>query len=150
MACLQNNKDRVLVVDDQEEIRRIISRLISFLGYEVVTAGNGREGLQLFSLSPFDLVITDLDMPVVDGLTFAYSIKERSPHTPVVMITGNGWEASQGGPVDLVMHKPFSLADLENAIQMFLNNGNSGPEIEETRRSINRGMQFQNSLTSKQ
>ena len=60
---MQKIKDRVLIVDDQEEIRTIISRLISFLGYEVATASNGNEGLHLFSLSSFDLVITDLTMP---------------------------------------------------------------------------------------
>lgn len=120
MACLPNNKDRVLVVEDQEEIRKIISRLISFLGYEVATAGNGRDGLQLFCLSPFDLVITDLDMSEVDGLALAHSIKERSPRTPVVMITGNGLDAAQEVHIDLVMQKPFSLADLENAIRIFI------------------------------
>ena len=120
MVCLPNSKDRVLVVDDQEEIRRIISRLISLLGYEVATAGNGREGLDLFCLIPFNLVITDLDMPEVDGLALANSIKERSPHTPVVMITGNGLDAAQEASVDVVIHKPFNLADLENTVQMFI------------------------------
>ncbi len=120
MAYWPSSKDRILVVDDQREIRNIVSRLLSFLGYEVVTAGNGREGLEFFADTSFDLVITDLEMPEVDGMTLASSIKERSPHTPVILVTGNGLEAAQGGPVDFIMHKPFRLVDLENTIRTFL------------------------------
>jgi DNA-binding NtrC family response regulator len=120
MAGLPDGRERILLVDDEKDIRDIVSMLLTDIGYEVVSAGDGKKGLGLFLDSPFNLVITDLDMPEVDGLTLASSIKERSPGTPVILITGNGFEAGQGGPFDFVMHKPFSLADLKQTTQMFV------------------------------
>ena len=118
MACLKNNKDRVLVVDDQEEIRRIISRLISLLGYEVATAGNGREGLDLSCLIPFNLVITDLDMPEVDGLEALKNIIQLDKKANVVMITALGQKEQvlaciKAGAKDFII-KPF---DQERVIE---------------------------------
>ena len=120
MNGLEKRKDRILIVDDDKEIRDIVSKLLADMGHEVVEASNGEEGLGLFLHSPFDLVITDLNMPEVDGLTLAFSIKERSPPTPVILITGHALDAVQGDPVDFVMHKPFTLVDLEQKVQMFL------------------------------
>jgi CheY-like chemotaxis protein len=120
MADSPNNKKRILIVDDEKSIREILSAILVSLGYEVVTASNGNEGLGLFSRSAFSLVITDLYMPEVDGLTFAFSIKETSPGTPVVLITAGPVDDEEGDPVDLVMHKPFSLSDLQKTVQMFL------------------------------
>jgi DNA-binding NtrC family response regulator len=91
MGCLENGKDRILLVDDDKEIRDIVSQFLTHFGYEVRSAGNGKEGMSVFLDSAFNLVITDLDMPEVDGLTFASYIKERSPHIPVVLITGGGF-----------------------------------------------------------
>ena len=120
MTGLGNSKDRILLVDDEKEIRVIVSKLLSYMGYKVAAASNGKDGLRLFLDSPYHLVITDLDMPEVDGLTLAFSIKERSPRTPVVLITGKALEVSRGGPIDFVMRKPFTLVDLEQTVQMFL------------------------------
>jgi CheY-like chemotaxis protein len=120
MSTLASNKYRILIVHDQKEVRDIVSKLLEYMGYEVVAASNGREGLSLFLNSQFNLVITDLSMPEVDGLTLAQLIKERSPHTPVVLITGNALDSLEEGRVDFVMQKPFTLVDLENTAQMFL------------------------------
>ena len=121
MNSLPNTRDRILIVDDQKAVRRCISKLLEHMGYEVVEAENGKEGLRLFLLAPFDLVITDLCMPEVDGLSLAGSIKEISPGTPVVLITGNTVDLEPRSPLDLVMHKPFTLVELEHMTQMFLN-----------------------------
>jgi DNA-binding NtrC family response regulator len=120
MADLSNSKDHILIVDDKQPIRYVISQFVATMGHEVVVAGNGKEGMMSFSQSPFNLVITDLDMPEADGLTLAAFIKERSPHTPVVLIAGNGLEAVQGGPVDVVVHKPFTRAELEDTVHTLL------------------------------
>lgn len=119
MTGLPYGRERILLVDDEEDIRDIVSMLLTDIGYEVVSAGDGKKGLGLFLDSPFNLVITDLNMPEVDGLTLASSIKERSPGTPVILITGNRFEADEEGPFDFVMHKPFSFADLQQTTRMF-------------------------------
>ncbi len=123
MAGLSDSRERILIVEDQKPIRDAISKYLAYMGYQVVAAGNGKEGLGFFLSSPFDLVITDMDMPECDGLTLASSIKERSPHTPVVLITGNTSDNIQEGSVDLIIPKPFMIKDLERTAQRFLGKG---------------------------
>jgi len=121
MDSLEKSKDHILLVDDEKGIRNIVSEFLTHFGYEVLSAGDGKEGMSAFLGSVFNLVITDLDMPEVDGLTFASYIKERSPHIPVVLITGGGF--AEGGledPFDVVMHKPFALSALKETVQGFL------------------------------
>jgi DNA-binding NtrC family response regulator len=76
--------------------------------------------LGLFLHSPFNLVITDLRLPEVGGMSLAFSVKEKSPHNPVILIKGNTSDTVEEGLVDCVMHKPFTLVDLEKTVQMFL------------------------------
>ena len=82
------------------------------MGYEVVAAGSGHEGLNLFLRNSIELVLTDLDMPGIDGWTLALHIKDKSPSTPVVLITGSESDAImeklEGSCVDSVLFKPFS------------------------------------------
>jgi CheY-like chemotaxis protein len=111
-----NSETRILIVDDEKGIREVLLSLFSVRGYAPVAVSNGREALETFGRSPFDLVITDLDMPQVDGLHLASSIKERSPNTPVLMITARGKEEVKDSNVDALMSKPFSLAELEEAV----------------------------------
>lgn len=116
--------NRILVVDDKENIRGILAQMLSSMGYEVITASGGIEGLNLFLKSAFDLVLTDLEMPGMDGLTLALRIKDKSPHTPVVLITGSGngavMESLKESCVDSVMFKPFTLEDIQKTVQNIL------------------------------
>jgi DNA-binding NtrC family response regulator len=120
MTGVSPARDRILIVDDEQSIQYVISELIAHMGHEAVVAGNGKEGMKSFGRGAFDLVITDLDMPEANGLALAAFIKERSPHTPVVLITGNGLEAVQEGAVDVVVRKPFTRAELENTVHTLL------------------------------
>jgi DNA-binding NtrC family response regulator len=113
-------KDRILIVDDKKDIRDIVSKILVHMGYEVAKAKDGKEGLGLFLQSPFNLVITDLSIPEGDGMSFAYSIKKQSPHTPVILMTGHTSYTIEKGPVDCIMHKPFTWMDLEKTVKMFL------------------------------
>ena len=115
---------RILVVDDTKAIRDVLSELLSFMGYEVVVASSGIEGLYRFLKTSFELVLTDLDMPGIDGYTLALHIKNKSPHTSVVLITGSEAEAamerSEGSCVDSVLFKPFKLEDIEKTVQRLI------------------------------
>ena len=112
---------RILVADDNEAIRKLVSRFLEFLGFEVVLACNGIEALAVFLESPFDLVLTDFEMPTMDGLSLAGHIKENSPGTPVILLTGSNRATVQKKverrPIDSVIFKPFILEDLQSAVQ---------------------------------
>ncbi len=111
----------ILVAEDYKMTQDIVSEFLEFLGFEVVFASNGAEALAAFLRHDFDLVLTDLQMPVMDGLTLAGHIKERSPGTPVILMTGSDREAlwNQGGKksVDSVLFKPFLFEELQSSVQ---------------------------------
>ena len=112
---------RILVVDDEKSIQEVLKALLTAMGYEVVSAGSGREGLHLFLENPIELVLTDLNMPGMDGFSFASHIKRKSPGTRVVLITGleKGAvdENLKRGCIDSVLIKPFGLEDLQKTVQ---------------------------------
>ena len=112
---------RILVADDNKAIRDVVSGFLEFIGFEVALARNGIEALAVFLESSFDLVLTDLQMPAMDGLSLAGHIKERSPNTPVILLTGNDRETVlkkvEGGPVDSIIFKPFRLEALQRTVQ---------------------------------
>ena len=93
-------------------------------GHSVVTASGGQEGIDAFSAAhrggePFDAVLTDLGMPYVDGRIVAASVKEVSPSTPIILLTG-WWQSGSDevtAHVDRVIGKPVRLRDLRAALQ---------------------------------
>ena len=112
---------RILVAEDNKSIQNVVSWILDFMGFEVALASNGVEALSLFLANPFDLVLTDLEMPIMDGWSLTNCIKERSPNTPVVLMTGGDretvWKKVESGPVDSVIFKPFRLEDLQRTVQ---------------------------------
>lgn len=111
---------QILVVDDQELICELIAECLKSDGHTTLTAANGREALEIFRKTPADLVLTDQSMPGMNGVQLSVAIKELSPETPVILLTGFGEEmnaaGSAPGGVDLVVGKPVSGADLRKAI----------------------------------
>jgi CheY-like chemotaxis protein len=120
----QRTKKRILVVEDNLDVQNVLSEILYFFGFEVTLVGNGVEALTVFSQNSFDMVLTDLQMPAMDGSSLACHIKERSPETPVILMTGAckgaAWEKAQRATVDSVIFKPFSMADLRQAVQSAL------------------------------
>jgi DNA-binding NtrC family response regulator len=120
---------RILVVDDNEHIRVSLSDSLSIFGYEVVTASDGVKGYELLLQNRFDLVITDCQIPEIDGWHLVDLIKERRPYTPVLMITGQSreeiLEKMTTGQVDFLMFKPFRMEELHHIVQSFLVNNSS-------------------------
>jgi CheY-like chemotaxis protein len=114
----------ILVVDDEKAVRGALADNLKFLGYEVATASNGPEGLRLFLADSFDLVFTDMHMPGMDGWNLARRIKDKSPNTPVVLITGSERETVmktlKGSFVDAAIFKPFSLGDIQETVRRLL------------------------------
>jgi DNA-binding NtrC family response regulator len=133
--------DKILIVDDEPTVRDALSDILTFLGYQVVTAGTGGDALRTFLDDSISLVLTDMDMPEMDGLTLAVHIKDKSPNTPVVIMTGFHREAVteklEGRYVDSIILKPFRLEEIENTLRTTLNksvNEKGMPESSHERR----------------
>lgn len=112
---------RILLVDDEQLVRRTLKLLLGFEKHTVVEAGDGAEGLELFRQGPFDLVITDLDMPRMRGDKLAAKIKELAPEQPVIMITAHQRDLQT--PIDhadIILEKPFSNTALREALAKLL------------------------------
>ena len=112
---------RLLVVEDNKSVQDILSVILRSMGFEVALAKNGLEAFTLFVESTFDVVLTDLQMPIMDGSRLAHLIKEISPQTRVILLTGADMatvkEKVESGLLDSVMFKPFKIDDLQNAVQ---------------------------------
>lgn len=112
---------RILVAEDDEDILEMVSEFLELMGFEVALAENGMDALSLFVTDPFDLVLTDLNMPVMDGLSLAIHIKSKAPETPIVLITASDKEAVRkkvkSWPFYSVLFKPFRIADFRKTIQ---------------------------------
>jgi CheY-like chemotaxis protein len=112
--------EKILVVDDNDIFRIAVSKMLSRLGYEVSSADSGENGLRIFIKNPFDVVLSDYEMPGMDGVALACSVKKSSPRTRVVIMTGAGKEAvfsRMSAAVDEVISKPFTLAEIDETIQ---------------------------------
>jgi CheY-like chemotaxis protein len=115
-----DNGEKILVVDDNNVLLIVVAKMLSLLGYEVSSADSGENELNVFRKSNFDIVLSDYDMPGMDGVAFACSVKKCSPRTPVVIMTGSGRESvfsRKSTAVDEVISKPFTLAEIDETIQ---------------------------------
>jgi CheY-like chemotaxis protein len=107
---------RILVIDDEVPIAELLMEALQLDGHHVEIAGSGLEGVEMASQTPFDLVLTDLDMPGISGWEVAKRIRTISPDSQVLLVTG--WseaitdeQMSQAGVTALV-HKPFEIKEL--------------------------------------
>jgi len=112
---------RVLVVDDEPNMRLAIKEALTRKGYEVALAADGREALAEFSLSSYGMVISDMNMPGMGGMELLRGLKKAAPHVPVLLITAFGTvetavEAVKEGAMDFIL-KPFTLESLEHLVE---------------------------------
>lgn len=120
---METHKERILVVDDEASIRRILETRLSMIGYDVVTAADGEEALATFSTSAPDLVVLDVMMPKLDGYGVCQELRKESD-IPIIMLTALGDVADritglELGADDYVV-KPFSPKELEARIRSVL------------------------------
>ena len=113
-------KEKVLLVDDEEEFVETLAERMRTRGMDVSTSNSGADALQLVDEEDFDVVVLDLKMPGIDGLEALKRIKHRRPDIQVVLLTGyasvaNGVEAIKEGALEF-LEKPVDLASLTDAI----------------------------------
>lgn len=117
---------RVLLVEDDKNLSFILKSSLEQMigGYEVITASNGKDGLELLSQRVFDVIVSDVEMPVMDGRTMVQQIRKHYPSLPILFITGlttardviNGYQSG----VDFYIKKPFLPEELNAHIQAVL------------------------------
>jgi CheY-like chemotaxis protein len=120
---------KLLVIDDEPSVRETLALLLRKDGHLVFTAADGEEGLEMFQLAqlqgnPFNVVITDLGMPRMDGLTVARKIKAISPDTPVILLSGWGFRIKSEEvreAIDLVLTKPATYQQIRRALSQIWN-----------------------------
>jgi len=116
---------RILVVDDLKDIRDMLLQILNGLGYEAYAANDGTEALEKLENNPFDMVISDVKMPSMDGLSLLKLLKQRSPELPVVLIAGHNssvtlYKAAHY-KADGFLQKPFRIAQLSEMVEKALN-----------------------------
>jgi len=115
-----DKKLKILVVDDEDLVREVIMVYLTEDQHEVVTAENGRDGLEKFKAGAFDVVLTDRSMPEMNGDQLALEIKQINPSAPVILLTGFGDlmmdEGDKPPGIDEVVSKPFTIHILRDAI----------------------------------
>ena len=112
---------RIMVVDDEENIREVLSNYLETLGYEIQTASDGKDALEKFEAGAFDLIISDLLMPNIDGLELLRKVREKDRDVVFLMITGypsieTAVEAIKKGAYDYIT-KPFHMEDVKIRIE---------------------------------
>jgi PAS domain S-box-containing protein len=109
---------RVLLVEDEENVRDAAARLLVRIGFAVVTAVDGLDALEKLDAGPaYDVVLLDLTMPRMDGRQAMAAIRQRHPGVPVVLCSGYSGEEIQGGWKGVFLPKPYSLASLRKALR---------------------------------
>lgn len=111
---------RILVAEDDDAMRAYLARALESAGYEVVTVDRGTHALPLLEAEPFDLLLSDIVMPEMDGIELAQRCAEVSPATKVMFITGFAavtLKANREAPQAKVLSKPFHLKDLVLEVQ---------------------------------
>jgi two-component system, cell cycle response regulator CpdR len=114
---------RILVVDDEEPLRGFVSRGLELDGHSVTAASDGLEALELLSApdADFALLLTDIRMPMMDGIALALAAARERPEMPILLMTGYADQRERARDLEAlirdVLTKPFSLAQLRQTVQ---------------------------------
>jgi CheY-like chemotaxis protein len=115
----------ILCIDDDPQVRKLLNDCLTHLGHRVMVASGGKEGLEMFRTAllknqPYEVVVTDMRMPDIDGRIVARTIKAESPSTPVIILTGWGatvrGDAAIASTVDAVVNKPPHMQELNDLL----------------------------------
>jgi two-component system cell cycle response regulator CpdR len=116
---------RILLAEDEEAMRMYLARALQTAGYDVVSVDRGTEALPLLQTQHFDLLLSDIVMPEMDGIELAQRCAEISPATKVMFITGFAavtLKANREAPQAKVLSKPFHLRDLVLEVERIFGN----------------------------
>ena len=117
------DQKRILVIEDDQQVRSMLEDYLVYFGYEVVTASDGLQGLKEIKGRDYNLVITDITIPYISGIGIISVLKQNHPHIPVIAITGYGYHAEELAnekKADHILPKPFEIKELKETIENLL------------------------------
>ena len=122
---------RVLVAEDTPELQLLEQRILGSLGLEVVLASHGREAVELATSEPFDLILMDMQMPEMDGITATRTLREQGVTTPIVPLTANVMQqhrdAFAAAGCEMFLAKPLERRELQRVLERYLTNPSQQP-----------------------
>uniref|UniRef100_Q07H31 Response regulator receiver protein n=1 Tax=Rhodopseudomonas palustris (strain BisA53) TaxID=316055 RepID=Q07H31_RHOP5 len=113
---------RILIADDEESMRLLVARAIALDGHDIVTAEDGGEALDILvrEQGAFDLLLTDIKMPIMDGIALALAAARDFPDLTILLMTGFADQRERASGLNAIIHdvvtKPFSVADIRTAV----------------------------------
>jgi CheY-like chemotaxis protein len=113
---------RVLIADDEDSMRSLVARAIAMDSHETVTAADGAEALDILTgdAGAFDLLLTDIKMPIMDGIALALAAARDFPDLVILLMTGFADQRERASGLNAIVHdvitKPFSVADIRTAV----------------------------------
>ena len=113
---------RILIADDEESMRMLVARAIGMDGHSTVTAQDGAEALEILTreAGAFDLLLTDIQMPIMDGIALALSAARDFPRLTILLMTGFADQRERASNLNALVHdvvtKPFTVADIRTAV----------------------------------
>jgi DNA-binding NtrC family response regulator len=137
--------ENILVVDDDTELRKVLSSILSEEGYSVKTVENGKQAIEVSEKKRFDLALIDIKLPDMNGTELLHRLKEKQPHIVMIIITGfptiqNAMGAVNEGADGYIL-KPFEIRKLLQAVRKHLN--------KEAAEHISNWMEFEQDSTRK-
>jgi CheY-like chemotaxis protein len=120
---------KILITEDEDSLRMFVARALRLDGHETHEAGDGAEGLEKLSEGPFDLLLSDIRMPVMDGIELVHQASARFPDLKILLMTGYAEQRERADDLAAkvidVVQKPFALPDIRRAVASALATGNS-------------------------
>jgi two-component system, cell cycle response regulator CpdR len=123
---------RILIAEDEQPVRELLARALTMDGHEIRTAPDGADALDMLSAEgPFDLLLTDIRMPIMDGVALALSASRDHPDLVIVLMTGYAGEKERAKGLNALVHdvilKPFTLPDMKQALRAALETRKTRP-----------------------
>ena len=116
---------KILIAEDEESVRNLVSRVLQMHDHEVKAVVDGSAALEALSQDEYDLLLTDIVMPVVDGIALALKASAEYPALRILMMTGYAEQKRRAHNLDVlipdVLLKPFSITELAQAVEQTLN-----------------------------
>ncbi|MGO4715788.1 response regulator [Bradyrhizobium sp. 2TAF24] len=113
---------RVLIADDEDSMRTLVARAVAMDGHDTVTAEDGAEALEILSRENggFDLLLSDIKMPIMDGIALALTVARDFPDLTILLMTGFADQRERASGLEAIVHdvvtKPFSVTDIRAAV----------------------------------
>ncbi|MEE8333493.1 MAG: response regulator [Alphaproteobacteria bacterium] len=114
----------ILIAEDDKAVREFVSRALQQDGHDIIAVGDGQQALTALGNQPFDMLLTDIVMPRMDGIALALKASKDYPALPVLLMTGYSAERQRAHNLDALIHdvisKPFTLKDIRSAVRRVL------------------------------